>query len=387
MEGKKIAVLTTIVDDWGGSEELWSRSVPHLLAAGNSITVYKNKFNQNHLSVKNLAVQKITLKEIRPSLFIGRRLVRKLGFFWNRLRDPLFFVDEKYYAVQNFKKYLFEDKPDLVVISQGINFDGLKFAYQCLKLKIPYVIISQKAVDFYWPSTQEKGYMRETLKAALLVCFVSNHNLKLTEDQFGLRLKNSRLVFNPVKIKRRIVRYPSTENGFRLACLGRFFLIDKGQDILIGVLSKKKWRERPITVNLFGSGSDLVNIEDMIKLHEMTNVKIRPHIDDIEEIWLDHHALILPSRSEGLPLAIVEAMAVGRTIITTNAGGNAELVEDGVSGFVGEISKQALDDTLERAWENRYQWETMGLKAAETIKTTIPENPEKNFADLLNDLM
>src|SRR5690606_27732144 len=122
--------------------ELWSRSVPHLLAAGNSITVYKNKFNQNHSSVKNLAVQKITLKEIRPSLFIGRRLVRKLGFFWNRLRDPLFFVDEKYYAVQNFKKYLFEDKPDLVVISQGINFDGLKFAYQCLKLKIPYVIIS-----------------------------------------------------------------------------------------------------------------------------------------------------------------------------------------------------------------------------------------------------
>src|SRR5690606_10866801 len=117
--------------------------------------------------------------------------------------------------------------------------------YQCLRLKIPYIIVSHKAVDFYWPSAQDKDYMRETMESALLCCFVSHHNLQLTEDQFGMKLTNSKVIFNPIKLKRQILKYPSTANGIRLACLGRFFLIDKGQDILISVLAQQKWRDRP----------------------------------------------------------------------------------------------------------------------------------------------
>lgn len=386
-KGKKIAIITTIHDDWGGSEELWSRSAYYLQNAGNSLTIYKSQFNRDHPAIKKLTKHDLKLREIKPSLFIGKRIVRKLGFFINRLRNPLFYVGDKYYEVQNFKRYISDDRPDLVVISQGINFDGLIFAYQCLILKIPYVIVSQKAVDFYWPPVEEKEYMRETLRKALLCCFVSNHNLRLTEDQFGLRLVNSQVVLNPIKMKRQMLRYPSIENGFRLACIGRFFLIDKGQDILIAVLSQKKWRERPISVTLLGSGPDLISIEEMIKLHGITNIVIEPYSEDVEQIWLDHHALILPSRSEGLPLTIVEAMAVGRTVITTNAGGNAELVEDEVLGFVGEANRQALDETMERAWRSRARWEAMGIRASEYIQKNIPENPEKNFANLLNDLM
>src|SRR5690606_10170025 len=144
-----------------------------------------------------------------PSQFMGKRIVRKLGFLINRLRNPLFYVGDKYYEVQNFKKYISDDRPDFVVISQGINFDGLIFAYQCLMLKIPYVLVSQKAVEFYWPPVEEREYMRETLRKAVLCCFVSNHNLRLTEDQFGLRLVNSQVVLNPIKMKRQMLHYPS----------------------------------------------------------------------------------------------------------------------------------------------------------------------------------
>jgi glycosyltransferase involved in cell wall biosynthesis len=43
---------------------------------------------------------------------------------------------------------------------------------------------------------------------------------------------------------------------------------------------------------------------------------------------------ILPSRSEGFSNAIVEAMAAGLPVVATNVGGNAEAVQDGISGFV-----------------------------------------------------
>ena len=56
--------------------------------------------------------------------------------------------------------------------------------------------------------------------------------------------------------------------------------------------------------------------------------------EDVESIWASHHALVLPSRSEGLPLVVVEAMLCGRPAIVTDVAGNAELIQDGVSGFV-----------------------------------------------------
>ena len=43
---------------------------------------------------------------------------------------------------------------------------------------------------------------------------------------------------------------------------------------------------------------------------------------------------VLPSRSEGFSNAIVEAMAASLPVVATNVGGNAEAVQDGVSGFI-----------------------------------------------------
>ena len=43
---------------------------------------------------------------------------------------------------------------------------------------------------------------------------------------------------------------------------------------------------------------------------------------------------VLPSRSEGFSNAIVEAMAASLPVVATNVGGNAEAVEDGVTGLL-----------------------------------------------------
>src|SRR5690606_1285976 len=170
-------------------------------------------------------------------------------------------------------------------------------------------------------------------------CFVSQHNLTLTEEHFGVRLPNSRIVFNPIKINRHPLEFPSTKEGYRVACIGRLFLIDKGQDILIRILNQDKWKNRSITISLIGSGPDEQNIQEMIDLYQLDNVRIEKYVEDIESLWLNYHALILPSRSEGLPLTIIEAMAAGRPVIVSNAGGNAEMVCEGETGFVGEANK------------------------------------------------
>jgi L-malate glycosyltransferase len=57
-------------------------------------------------------------------------------------------------------------------------------------------------------------------------------------------------------------------------------------------------------------------------------------VTDLREFLSSADIFVLPSRSEGFSNAIVEAMALSLPVVATDVGGNAEAVEDGVSGFV-----------------------------------------------------
>ena len=55
---------------------------------------------------------------------------------------------------------------------------------------------------------------------------------------------------------------------------------------------------------------------------------------DIPQVLADADVVVNPSGWEGLPNVVLEAMAMGRPVIATDAGGTAEVVEDGINGFL-----------------------------------------------------
>ncbi|MBS0169848.1 MAG: glycosyltransferase family 4 protein [Nitrospira sp.] len=68
---------------------------------------------------------------------------------------------------------------------------------------------------------------------------------------------------------------------------------------------------------------------------------------DIPQILALLDVFVLPSLSEGLSMAILEAMVAGKPVIATDVGGNPELVEDGVTGYlVPSQNSQALADRV-----------------------------------------
>lgn len=75
---------------------------------------------------------------------------------------------------------------------------------------------------------------------------------------------------------------------------------------------------------------------------------------DIPRILAVLHAFVLPSLSEGLSMAILEAMVAGKPVIATDVGGNPELVEDSETGYlVPSQNSQALADRLISLLMNR----------------------------------
>ena len=380
-----IVIVTTCGDDWGGSEELWSTSAYLLKERGNRVIVCKAGLPGKHPKYIQLVKMGIELRDVHPKTSFMRRMMTRVMSkvsIWHRRNETIpGFVQTD--AVRQFSKQLEKYKPDLVIVSQGINFDGLGYAYACLRKHIRYVIISQKAVDFYWPQPTDRDLMKEIYRNASKCYFVSKHNLRITEEQFGLRLKHSQIVFNPVRISR-LVPYPSTQPIVNICCIARLFILDKGQDILLRILSKPLWKSLPIHVTFIGSGEDEIALKEMADLLNVRNIEFLGFKVDIRKVWESYHALILPSRSEGLPLTIVEAMRAGRPVITTAVGGNAELLIEGETGFIGGADELSFEAAMLRAWKARDRWEEIGKRAASYIDEVIPEKPERDF---VHDLM
>jgi len=133
-------------------------------------------------------------------------------------------------------------------------------------------------------------------------------------------------------------------------------------------LARPTWRERALEVSVYGTGLNREGLEGMVRRLKLDAVTFHGHVQDREEVWRDHHGLILTSRAEGSPLVVHEAMACGRVPIVTDAGGTGALVEDGVTGFVADgASVNAVDRALERAWARLSDWQAIGGRAGERL--------------------
>ena len=386
---KKVIFITSIDEDWGGSEELWFNTAISLAKIGVEITVIKKNINFEHqkfIELDKTGIRLISLEK-KKSKGTAIRIAKKLLNFsvrvYNKLSPEFANINSKNNPLLAI---LHSIKPDLVIVAQGDNFDGLSYAFDAWTKGIAYVTIAQKAREINWPYHLHREILRTTFKNARQCFFVSKHNQRLTEEQFGEKFSNAKLIQNPIKIQKPIC-YPTNKATFKLACIGRYYLLDKGQDILIRILANEKWKKRPIHISFIGSGEDKQGLIDLARFLDVTNLSFNDYIDDIEELWKTHHALILPSRSEGMSLSVLEAMAIGRPVIVSNAGGNSEIVEDGFSGFIGEANTKDFELAMERAWDRKEDWQTIGNNASRFITDDYLKREDQDLLKIISGLL
>ena len=97
------------------------------------------------------------------------------------------------------------------------------------------------------------------------------------------------------------------------------------------------------------------------------NIEFLGHLDDVREALNKCRYYVLPSYREGTPRSILEAMSIGRPIITTNTSGCKETVKEGINGLLVPIKdKKSLAIAMQKMLE--FDDEKINHMAEESIK-------------------
>lgn len=157
----------------------------------------------------------------------------------------------------------------------------------------------------------------------------------------------------------------------RLVCVGRL-CPEKGQLLLIDAVATLARQGVALHLTLCGDGDMRPEIDAAIaRLHLQERIVVTGWIDGaaIRTHILAARALVLPSFSEGLPVAIMEAMALGRPVISTYIAGIPELVVDGDTGWlIPSGDAGALVDAMARCLNaSAPQLDTMGASARQRV--------------------
>ncbi len=129
---------------------------------------------------------------------------------------------------------------------------------------------------------------------------------------------------------------PETTNK-RIVCVARLEIVQKRQDVLIRAFSLFLKKHSDYTLQLVGDGPDIKTIESLIEEYDLySHVEILGDRKDVLDILSKANMFILCSDYEGLPNALLEAMAVGVPCISSDysPGGVRSIIEDGVNGFI-----------------------------------------------------
>lgn len=109
----------------------------------------------------------------------------------------------------------------------------------------------------------------------------------------------------------------------------------KGCDLLIEAVSKLVLRGFHSQLVIVGEGPEKETLMQMVKnLGLGGNVHFCGFREDINNVYQSLDMLVLPSRHEGIPLVMLEAMAQGVPIVATRVGGIPEVITDGVQGLL-----------------------------------------------------
>lgn len=256
-------------------------------------------------------------------------------------------------------------RPDHAVIAEGCLMaqrHGLYAAHAIGLKTLLYVPLSSSFKDMGFPDADRLDQVTRQRYAQLPDGWVviNENQAKELRGWTGCRQPMFTL---PNTVSQRIAERPrglaahhASAQTCRVLILGRIDFFQKGIDLVVQHLSRHPEDAQGCQITIIGEGPDKGELHEALAMqpHLSDIITVRPWADS-EEAIAEHDVLLLPSRFEGVPLVMLEAMALERPVIASRLPGTQPYLMDEALSVVGDMS--ALFSNLRAVATNaeRYQ--------------------------------
>ena len=348
--------------DVGGVSTWMQRTLPLLQAAGLEVEVHIMAF------------------EGRPGPNCAFYKEQGIPFRWIPWQEHL------PYGVRSCLKLLEESQPDIYVPNCIVPaYFAAGYAQPCGDLTVG-VLHSDDPV--YWGLVDEfiNGSPDFRLSAVIPVSRYIKSEVSSTAAARGVTVCR---IGHGVPIPEKSATLP--ESTFRLIYVGRLVEEQKRVSDVVAALCEVARRIPNLEAWIVGAGGAWNALVRLIEQNEMgARVRLFGRIDNanINEVLVQCHGLVLLSDYEGLPIAMLEAMAAGVVPICLDMrSGIRETLQHGVNGLIVKDRREDFFAAVKVLQSNLAKWQQISIAARETIRQRYSiKNCAGQWVDLLQRL-
>jgi len=287
-------------------------------------------------------------------------------------------------AIAAHRRALARARPDLVQVNLPVPFAAPYTILAALTVRPARVIaVEHLPMATPWPNVERLLRVAAPRLAAHVA--VSGVAARQVEALGELEPGSVRVLWNGVPHAARHQGVRRAPGPLRIGAVGRLEQ-QKGFDVLLHALT----RVPEARLVVIGDGAERPALEQLAKhLAVWDRVVFLGWVDAPHEHLLDLDVLAVPSRHEGLPLVLLEAMAAGVPVVATRVGGIPEAVDDGATGLlVPPDDQEALTSalqTLER--DPRLRARLAGAAQDRARRDFTSEAMARRYEDLYDEIL
>lgn len=295
-------------------------------------------------------------------------------------------ITKYFLRIKYLKKFLKNEKPDVVLaFAHKANYRALMAA---IGMNIPIIISVRTDPVGHYDAITDK-FLIPLLFPRAAGCVFQTEGQR--EFFAPLLQENSKIILNPINDKYIGVSAPVKRTKVVVQS-GR--IVDfKNQPMLIQAFIEVHKKHPDYILEIYGGDSKDGTkeiLDDIIQKNAAEDyVMLMGASDSLEEDLLDAELFAFSSDWEGLPNALLEAMALGLPIVATDCpcGGPRTVIEDGVNGLLIPIKNQkALEEGISKLIENPKLGETLGENARKISEIANTKAIFKQWKDYIEEV-
>lgn len=247
--------------------------------------------------------------------------------------------------------------PSIVVFHSLYEFQQITFSYIFRKYNIPYLLVFHGGASI---DNAKKGWLKKKIANVIFFnwfIYKAKAVIYLNQNEYEKSIfkrinKKYFIIPNGVNIPQNI---PTNNNNrkINITYLSRIDYYGKGLDVLLLAIKKLKsegWADK-IVFSFYGHSYDNM-YKKLFGFGDFLEYKGFVTGPQKAQAFIESSIIILPSRSEGMPMVILEALSFGRPCIVTPMTNMSEIIRDNECGWVIDLTVDSIIETIKNAYHN-----------------------------------